>query len=158
MPGAIPYNTPEASFILVSIPVSILMAYIPWVISLFGHLKAKSAYDNANPRLYLASMENDALSGNPRALFTLRCYACHLNGLEDVACWVAAPLVSLLFSGVRYIALCVAAIYIGLRCIYICLYCFGSNKAMSYARTFIYWCIWCCPLILLFEAVSEIAY
>ena len=156
MPGAVPVGTQEYTFILISIPIHIVVAYIPWLISLFGHLKIKTPYDNANPRLYLSSLENDALSGNPNSLLALRCYSCHLNSLETVACWSAAPFISLLFSGVPLLALCVTAIHMGLRVIYMCLYCFSGNKIVSYLRTVVFWAAWCCPLIMLLECVSEI--
>ena len=156
MPGAISYYTQEATFILVSIPITIVMAYIPWVIALFGHLGIKTSYDNANPRLYLASLENDALSGNSSSLFTLRAQACHYNSLENVACWSAAPIISLLFSGVPLLALCLTAIHTGLRFFYILLYCFNGNQMISYLRSLIFWAAWCCPLIMLFECTSDI--
>ena len=43
-----------------------------------------------------------------------------------------------------------------LRFLYILIYCFNANEGLSYLRSLIFWCGWCCPLIILFECTWEI--
>ena len=152
---AIPFFSPRSEFILITIPVNIIIAYIPWLIKVFM-LCCHKTYDNANPRLYIGSLENDALAGNNAARCVLRAHACNLNGIESILCWSAAPIASLAFSDNRDMALSLCAIFLGLRVIYTFLYLVCANRCLSYLRTIVFYCAWACPLIMLFEAAHFI--
>ena len=156
MPGVVADGSSEAQFVLVTIPIVIIMAYLPYVVRQLAILRMKRGFDNVNPRLFIASLENEALSGNPEPLFALRAHACHLNSIENLAFWIPAALLGLLYSDVHYLVLCLAAIHIGLRFIYAMIYLFTSNKALSYLRSLIWFMAWCCPLIILWECVAEL--
>ena len=156
MPGALTLYTREAQFVLVTIPVHIIMAYIPYAIRQIAILMMRKGFDNANPRLYIASLENEALSGNPAPLFALRAHGCHLNSIENLGFWIPAVLAALLYSTVPYLALIVAAIHLGLRFFYMLFYLFNSNKIVSYFRSLIWFFAWCCPLVVLWECVYQL--
>ena len=146
----------ETEFILITIPCLILMAYIPFVFRLFGQCSLKKKFDNKTPRLFIAALESEALMGNREAKFVLRCQACHLNMLEDCAVWWPAALGALIFSGVHRLALICCAIHMGLRLIYIFLYCFIDSNPASYLRSLVWLLAWACPLVMLFEQAHNI--
>ena len=148
--------TPAAQFILITIPCLAIMALIPWVLRNIGLCALKKHFDNANPRLYLASLENEALMNNLQAKYVLRCHACHLNAIENLICWWPAALSALLFSYQDNLALIITAIHFCLRFIYILLYCFTDNQAFSYVRSMVWFSAWACPLIILFECAHNI--
>ncbi len=157
MPGALDIYTREAQFVMSTIPVHIIMAYLPYIVRQIAILMLGKGFDNANPRLFMASLENEALSGNPAPLFALRAHACHLNSMENLAFWIPAAIAALIYSGIEHMALSLAAIHIGLRFIYMILYLVSSNKGLSYARTAIWFMAWVCPLIILYECVYQLS-
>lgn len=157
MPGAVTLHTREAQFILVTIPIHIILAYIPYAVRQIAILMLRKGFDNANPRLYMASLENEALSGNPAPLFAIRAHGCHLNSIENLGFWIPAAIAGIVFSGVQYLALVLAAIHLGLRVFYVLIYLFNSNKYVSFVRSLLWFLAWCCPLILLWECVHELA-
>ena len=152
----IPMYTAETEFILISIPVTIILAYIPWLIKLIGYCGLKSRYDNANPRLYVSSLENEALIGNKAAQFVLRAHACNLNSIEDLACYSAAPIVGLLTSEVPKLTLSFCAIHLCLRFLYMLLYVFNGSRPLSFLRSLVFWLGWCSPLVILFECAHAV--
>ena len=153
---AIPYYTTFTEFLLISIPCQIVMSYIPHILKLIGCCFLKSNYDNANPRLYMASLENEALIGDEVAQFVLRCHACTLNCLEDLLIYAAAPIAILLFSENKLLGFILAWIHLGLRLLYIVLYCFVARQCLSYLRSIVFWLAWACPMIMLFETAHNI--
>ena len=156
MVPTIPLFTPNTEFILITIPCLIIMAYIPYVFRLCGLCSLKKTFDNKAPRLFLSGLESEALMDNRQAKFVLRCHACHLNCLEDCAMWWPAAIGALLFSYVCQLALIASAIHMGLRLIYIFLYCFNGSRCFSYVRSLVWLMAWSCHLIMLFEQAHNI--
>lgn len=156
MPGALTIYTSEAQYVLVSIPVHIIVAYLPYLVRQIAILALGKGFDNTNPRLFMASLENEALSGNPAPLFALRAHGCHLNSIENLAFWIPAAIAALLYSGVPYLALSLTAIHMGLRVIYTALYLISGNKVLSYFRSVVWFMAWFCPLIILYECVYQL--
>ena len=158
MPGGVELYTSSAEFILISIPIHIILAYLPLFMRYIGICRMKKIWDNANPRLYIASLENEALSGNELALFPLRAHYCHLNSMENLAFIIPAILAQIFFSGVKKLALSLCAIHLGLRFIYCILFMFFNVDCISYLRTLVWLCAWACPMIMLFEAAHHMNY
>ena len=158
MPNAIAMYSRSAEWILISIPCTIIIAYLPLIARYFGVSRMGKLWDNANPRLYIASLENEALSGNYLALLPLRAHAAHLNSIEDLAIFVPACIASFLFSQVDKLAIICAAIHMGLRCIYLLIYIFNSSPGFSYVRTLVWFLAWACPMIMLFEAAHQVGW
>ena len=146
----------HGQFILVSIPTQILMVMIPLFMRFLGLCTIKKRFDNAHPRLYLAALENEALMNDRKSKFVLRCHACHLNCIEDCIIWWPAAIVTLLFSGVKYLGVSLTGIHLCLRFIYVILYCCFDSKFMSYIRSSVWFLGWCCPMIMLIESVVNI--
>ena len=153
---AIPYYTGDTEFILITIPIQMILTYVPHIIRLFVSRRLPSKYDNANPRLYISSLENEALVGNTVAATVVRCNACTLNCLEDLLIWAPAPIVNLLFSESPKMGVALGALHLIFRVAYIILYCFFSSPALSYVRSFVFWAGWLFPMIMLFEAAHNI--
>ena len=158
MPGGVKLYTSDAEFILISIPIHILLTYIPLIFRYIGVCRMKKIWDNANPRLYIASLENEALSGNELALFPLRAHYCHLNSIENLAFIVPAILAQIFFSGTNKMAVALCGIHLGFRFLYMLLFIFTSNNCLSYIRTLCWLCAWVCPMIMLFDAAHEMNY
>ena len=148
--------TSDCEFILISIPIGIIIAFIPLLIRFFAISSLKKVLDNKAPRLFLASLESEALMDNKQAKFALRCHACHLNMIEDCIIWWPAAIGSLLFSYTNKMSLALTAIHMILRFLYVFVYCFNGNKGLSYLRSFIWFCGWVCPMIMLFEQAHNV--
>ena len=152
---AIPYFSSKTELILITLPLNILFAYIPWVVKMIMLCRYKT-YDNAHPRLYISSLENDALAGNNAARMILRLNSATLNGIEMVAVWSAAPIATMMFSDVPTWSVTLTALFLSFRIIYYFLYIFIDHRMISYLRTFFFYLAWCCPIMMLFEAAHYI--
>ena len=150
-----PMTIDDVTYISLTIPILIILAFVPYFFQVLFTYMYKKTWNNVNPTVLFSIIKDEAKGGNEYAQRIVRCRACHRNCWEDLIVWNITVTIAYIFGVNRTFMLILTSFHLGARVLYIPAYCFIGHKWVSIVRNLLFWFALISALVILFYVIID---